>query len=107
MNNKGWECPKCGYIWAPNHPGCNNCNQPIKINILPGGPGGGSGGLYSPGSLPGGTPYDPSRTFSPPNTGGLSAGGAPAYGFPCKCTSPNIGLSNRICCNCGGDTLIR
>ncbi len=24
----GWECPKCGYVWAVWVEGCSNCNQP-------------------------------------------------------------------------------
>ncbi len=24
----GWECPKCGYVWAVWIEGCSNCNQP-------------------------------------------------------------------------------
>ncbi len=26
--NTGWECPKCGYIWAPQVEGCDYCNVP-------------------------------------------------------------------------------
>ena len=28
MRASGWQCPVCGYIWGPFHPGCNNCNRP-------------------------------------------------------------------------------
>ena len=24
----GWECPKCGHVWAVWVEGCSNCNQP-------------------------------------------------------------------------------
>ena len=34
----GWECPKCGYVWAIWVDGCANCNQPIlKIKTIDGG----------------------------------------------------------------------
>ncbi len=28
MNNQGWECPKCGYVYAPYMTQCTNCNRP-------------------------------------------------------------------------------
>ena len=27
----GWECPKCGYVWAIWAQGCENCNQPKYV----------------------------------------------------------------------------
>ncbi len=25
---QGWQCPACGYVWAPGVQGCGNCNRP-------------------------------------------------------------------------------
>ena len=25
--NLGWQCPACGYVWAPHVTGCGNCNR--------------------------------------------------------------------------------
>jgi hypothetical protein len=27
MKKYGWECPKCGYVWALWVDGCRNCNK--------------------------------------------------------------------------------
>lgn len=31
--NQGWQCPKCGFCYAPFQPECLNCNrEQISIN---------------------------------------------------------------------------
>lgn len=27
-NNQGWQCPVCGYVYAPYYAECTNCNRP-------------------------------------------------------------------------------
>ena len=27
INETGWECPKCGRIYSPSNPECQNCNN--------------------------------------------------------------------------------
>ena len=33
MSN-GWQCPKCGYVWAPYYPSCDNCNRPEHEKVV-------------------------------------------------------------------------
>lgn len=33
MDSYGWECPKCGYCWAPYYPSCDNCNRPAHEKL--------------------------------------------------------------------------
>ena len=37
MNQKGWECPKCGRIYAPYVPECHICNHDKPITGTTGG----------------------------------------------------------------------
>lgn len=30
VQSKGWECPKCGSVWAPFMPECSYCNDAIQ-----------------------------------------------------------------------------
>ena len=30
----GWECPKCGFVWAPQVEGCDYCNAPQMIQEI-------------------------------------------------------------------------
>jgi uncharacterized OB-fold protein len=32
---QGWQCPKCGKIWAPSMISCPHCNQPHPEVIMP------------------------------------------------------------------------
>ena len=31
----GWECPKCGAVWAPYVMKCHNCEKPAKVTCSP------------------------------------------------------------------------
>ena len=32
MNNTGWICPKCGFVYSPTTPVCLNCNvKPAQV----------------------------------------------------------------------------
>ena len=31
MKDKGWECPKCGKVYAPWMPSCADCNKPKPL----------------------------------------------------------------------------
>ena len=33
----GWECPKCGAVWAPFVAGCDRCNAPALTTVMSGG----------------------------------------------------------------------
>lgn len=36
MSNKGWECPKCGKVYAPWNPECDHCNHKTReTKIVP------------------------------------------------------------------------
>lgn len=37
MSNRGWECPKCGHVYAPHVDECSNCNRPITQTTGTGG----------------------------------------------------------------------
>lgn len=32
---RGWECPKCGSVWAPSVQSCNNCSNKTNMQDYP------------------------------------------------------------------------